>query len=187
MRSAGRGGRCSCSIGCGRSPAWCSRGSCLARLRRCSCGRRTLGSPRSPRGRRGRRRGKIDRFRLILQGREIAERNIHRSGDPLRSLALRGFLRFPRKWCWPPAADGEHQRDQVHQHGGRGLQPDQAQGQQVLDRVGIGLHRPGGGCGHQFCGVKPPTGPTCPCPTGFTPRVYVWQTPLRPSSGQAQG
>jgi hypothetical protein len=119
-------------------------------------------------------------------------RLLHRSGDPLRSLALRGFLRFLRKLTLrfsrasgPPAGDGERQRDRGHGQGEHGLQHDQAQGQQVLDRVGIGLHRPGGGCGHQFCGVEGPPPAGAPSSIGRAPGTRA--APCWPSSGQAQG
>lgn len=140
MRSAGRGGRCSCSASSWRSPAWCSRGSCSISSRRCSCGGSGPGSPLA--------RGSRGRWWLIRPGcrgrRSRLLRLLHRSGE--------------RR---PPAADGEHQRDQVHQRGGRGLQGEQGQGHQELDRVVGSVYAMSnmarrvrlGGCVHRSVGV----------------------------------
>lgn len=86
----------------------------------------------------------------------------------------------------PPASHRQHQRDQGHDQGGRGLEADPQQGQHVLDQVGISAlaERPLRGCGgHQFCGVKPPTAPRTWC----TRRGYSFgvnpPAQLRPGAG----
>ena len=91
---------------------------------------------------------------------------LHRSGDRLRSLALWDLLHLEKvagggqkSGIRTIASQRQHQAEQAHRQPGQALQGDQGQGQQVLDQVGIGRRGPGGcgGCGHQFCWVRPTT------------------------------